>query len=480
MRLIYFFIACFIILPGMSNAQANFPALEKLVNDPRLAGASVGVAVIDIESGQLLADYAGHKMHIPASTQKLITTAAALDLLGPDATFQTSIAIDGEILAGVLNGNLFILGGGDPSLGSPSLSGASPRATLLQAWTAAIQAAGIREINGYVIADDSYYGTDGIAMGWPWADLGNYYGAGAYGLNWHENFYYLDFTQRQNIGAIPPIQQTRPLVPGLKLFNEVRTAASGSGDNGYIYGAPFNFDNYLRGTIPAGTGRFTIKGSIPDPPLLAAQELRARLIKADIKVPLPASTSRLLGIKYAGLGQVIHTHQSPPLSKIVDRTNLRSVNLYAETLLRELNKARGEEVHKLANTQVLYDYLSNELGLDTKGVNLEDGSGLATRNFFSPLLMASMLSKLADNEHFLNSIPLAGRTGSLRNRLKGTAAEGRLYAKSGSLNAVRCYAGYAFPADGRRLAFSVMVNNHTLSGSALNKLLFDFMAGLCR
>lgn len=475
---------CFVwgllLLPcQVAGQSAAEQAIKRLLASPGLEHASVAVDVVALPSGKRIAAHDPARALIPASTLKLVTTGVAMRLLGSNSTFATRLYARGPIRNGVLEGDLYIVGEGDPSLASDQLEGVSSATDLLKTWVQAIQAAGIQAIGGAVIADDSYFGSEGIAMGWPWADLGNYYGAGAYGLNWHENYYYLDFVQRQTEGSRPSVIRTRPAIPGLQFLNEVRVGPSGSGDNAYIYGAPFHYLNYIRGSIPAGTGEFTIKGSIPDPALFVAQLLTEQLRAAQIKVGAPPSSSRISAQPYTSGGQLLHEHQSPPLKKIVARTNLRSINLYAEALLRQINKKQGLRVADLASTKGLQQYLEESMQLSTEGMSLEDGSGLGTRNFFSPAFMTAFLQKMVGEEDFLNSIPLAGRTGSMRNVLKGTKAEGRLYAKSGTVAAVRCFAGYAITQSKQQVAFSVMVNNHSLTGREINQLLYTFMAQLC-
>ena len=446
--------------------------------DPELVGAVLSLDVIDVATGNRIAAVNPVTAAIPASTQKLLTTAVALDVLGPDHRFTTRLMAVGEIRDGVLQGDLYLIGGGDPSLGSPYLDGVLGLEAILGRWTEAVRTAGITRVNGRVVGDASYFATDGAAPGWPWSDIGNYYGAGAFGLNIHENFYFLDFLQRNREGATPPIQKTRPTVPGLHLTNELRSGPRGSGDQAYIYGAPFNFENYVRGTIPVGSGRFTIKGALPDPPLFAAQALCRRLEAAGIPVALAAETDRSLGGGRFRPGKTLDVYESPPLATLVDRTNLRSNNLYAEALLREINKARGAEPHALSSTAVITEWLS-ERGLPITAVRLEDGSGLATRNFFPAMTMTSFLRTQADNARWRRSIPVAGRTGSMRGFLRGTAAEGRLAAKSGSVGGVRAYAGYATRADGTELAFALMVNNFTIESKDVRSKLHTLMVQLC-
>ncbi|WP_020567099.1 D-alanyl-D-alanine carboxypeptidase/D-alanyl-D-alanine endopeptidase [Neolewinella persica] len=463
------------------GAQASIQDhIRDFARDPELAGAQMSISVVEVASGRLVGAHQGQTACIPASIQKLLTTAVAMDVLGPDHHFRTQLIITGEVTKqGVLEGDVYIVGGGDPSLGSPYLDGVPGLEATLDRWRERLHAAGIKRINGRIIGDGSYFGSDGPAAGWPWSDIGNYYGVGAFGLNLHENFYFLDFLQRGREGAIPPVQRTRPEVPNLKLTNELRSGPKGSGDQAYIYGAPFGYDNYVRGTIPVGSGRFTIKGALPDPPLFAAQALCRHLEAGGISVAQPAASDRELGSGRTVPGRVVDTYESPALSVLVDRTNLRSLNLYAEALLREINKSRGSERHALTETAGVTDWLKTA-GLPTSSVSLEDGSGLATRNFFSADFMTSFLRHQASAERWRESIPLAGRTGSMRGFLKGTAAEGKLWAKSGSLGAARSYAGYATQPDGTELAFTIMVNNFTIESQDLRKKMHALMLQFCR
>ncbi len=474
---LFLLLSFFPLLPGWSQTTVQ-QAVRAFALHDQLAGAAISIDVIDVATGQRVAYHQPELACIPASTLKLITTAAALDLLGDGHRFKTELVARGTISGGVLRGDLHLVGGGDPTLGSPYLDGVPGLEAMLDRWVAAVQKAGITKIEGRVVGDASYYGTGAAAAGWPWSDLGNYYGAGVYGLNLHENFYFLDLLQRSQEGSTPPVNAIRPPVPGLRLSNELRSGPRGSGDQAYIFGAPFGYDNYVRGTIPAGTGRFTIKGALPDPPLFAAQTLCRKLTAAGITVALPAESDRSLGSSRFQGGKVLDVYTSPGLLSIIDRTNLRSLNLYAETLLREINKSRGGELHELASTEVIMDWLKAK-GLSTTAVNLEDGSGLGTRNFFPAAFMTAFLRGEAGNQRWRQSIPLAGRTGTMQSYLRGTPAEGKLYAKSGSVAAARCYAGYAIRPDGRQLAFAIMVNNYTQEGDQLRKNMLALMQDFC-
>ena len=467
-----------LLLPAcVATAQASLDNVVRgFTANAAFAHATVGVSIRDVSNGNELSAYQADRSLIPASTQKLITTAAALDLLGADYRYRTRLVAGGTVQAGTLSGDLYLIGGGDPTLGSPYMDGVDGLDEVLDEWVDAVRKRGIRRVTGTVVGDGSRYGTDGTGRGWPWSDLGNYYGAGVHGLNINENAYYLNFRQRPSEGSRPLIVGTEPAIEGLTFSNELRSGPTGSGDNAYIFGAPYNYVHYVRGSIPRGSGSFRIRGSLPDPPLQAARMLRDRLVAAGIRVDQePVSHRSFPGAVKEG--EVLKEIRSPALADIAERTNMRSVNLYAEALLREMNVADGQPLENQADTDVVLRWLRSR-GLDVASVRLRDGSGLDPRNFFSPAFMTEFLVDRAEDKAWLRTIPVAGRSGSLRNTLRGTAAEGRVRAKSGTVNAVRAYAGYVDRPDGRRLAFSVVVNNYTSGSRGVSQLLYGFMRDL--
>ena len=472
-----YFLLLFLATATALSGQTIADAVERFATRAELRGAQVGIDVIEVNSGRRVASFQPFTALIPASTLKVVTTAAALDMLGPDHRFTTRLAYTGQLEAGVLRGDIHIIGGGDPTLGSPYMPGVPRMDDVLNRWCGAIQKAGIQRIEGRVVGDGSYFSTNGTGPGWPYYDVGNYYGAGAYGLNLNENSYWLDLLQRPQVGSQPVVQGARPRVPGLVVRSELVSGAPGSGDQAYIYAAPGSSEAVIRGTIPAGSKRFTIRGSVPDPALFAANALTNVLEQAGISTSLPPETDQTVRSVRFGSSTQLDVVTSPPLVDIIDRTNLRSLNLYAEALLREVNKARGVPLHELTSSQVVRDWLQTQ-GLYTAAVQLEDGSGLDPRSFFPPEFMTGLLRTQAGNTRWRQSLPTAGRTGSLRNFLKKRAAAGRVQAKSGSLNGVRCYAGYAKRVDGRELAFAIMVNNHRLEGRTLRNLMLELMDDL--
>ena len=465
-------------------AQKDWQAMvNSWADDAYFTHASVGVALADASNGRLLAHHHGGKSLIPASNLKLLTTATALSVLGADYRFETEIAYSGYVDAqGILQGDLYIVGGGDPTLGSPDMADTPSWQQLLERFRLAIQQAGIRSVSGRVVADDLIFSSAANGSHWQWLDMGNYYGCGAFGLNLHDNLYYLRFRQQSSLGAIPPVSAIEPNIPGLQFHNEVESAARGSGDNAYIYGAPYSYQRFLRGTIPVGSGLFTIKGSIPDPPLFAAQQLQAELERVGIVCSRPpASLRHLPRAEQQRARTNLYTHRSPSLAAIAKRTNEESVNLYAEVLLRAIGWAKQGEGSATAGLEAVYAYWQ-EQGVPTAGVQLYDGSGMAPRNVMPAAFFCKLLSAMYQNEavrpSFWESLPVAGRSGSLKNSLRGTAAEGRLRAKSGSLEQVRAYSGYVSRRDGQVLAFSILLNNYEGSGGVARRKLLELMAQL--
>lgn len=475
-----------ILVPSSSFSQNRIQqAIDQLSKDPTLKHASWGIAVMDVETEKLIASHNATLSLVPASSLKVVTTSTALAELGPDYTFTTEVQYDGTLdNSGNLDGNVYIKGYGDPTLGSDQLDATPGLDAVIQSFRLSIQQKGIRSVNGYIVGDASYFDSAVNGKTWQWNDLGNYYGAGSWGLNLHENLYYLHFRQTNQLGGTPGIALVEPAVPKLSFYNEVTSAERGSGDNAYIYGAPYTYDRFVRGTIPVGSGTFTIKGSIPDPPLFAAQNLEAQLRSVGIiaaQGPITQQALMARGHKDRPR-QTLYKHQSPPLSIIVERTNIKSVNLYCETLLRALGKVKQDEGSVEAGLEVIEDYWKAK-SVDFSGCYLEDGSGLSSKNVVTPQFMAQIMAKTAKDpayfEAFYDSLPIAGRSGGMKYMARGTAADGKLRAKTGTLKRVRSFTGYAETRSGKRLAFSMIMNNYAGSGGAIRKKLEQVMIAMC-
>ena len=217
-RLLGFFLICTLISTVHAQVAQLQSAVNELDRDPDMRAASWSICVMDAQNSKLLLGHHMHKSLATASVMKVVTTATALSLLGANYQFETVLEHDGELTsAGILNGNLYIRGGGDPSLGSHRLENHLQLESLMGSWAKILQQRGIKAIRGRIIGDASCFDTQLTPEKWPWEDMGNYYGAGASGLNIHENFYSLDFRPGKTVGASTSVLRTQPFMSSLKL-----------------------------------------------------------------------------------------------------------------------------------------------------------------------------------------------------------------------------------------------------------------------
>ena len=479
---IYFFLLLIagVQISKVEGQERGAALLERLASSPEMSGGQLAFCLIDIETGEEMLSWASNQIMVPASNLKLLTTATALGILGPNFRFETKLAYSGRIEKGILYGNLHIIGGGDPTFGGERTSGSMDASTWMDEWHIKIVEAGIGEIKGDIIAEDYLIdGRDGMRS-WSWEDLGSYYAAGARALNYHENYYEIQFQQQEKIGSNPPVSNILPAIPDLHLINEVKTAGPNTGDNAWIFGGPGQMERYIRGSIPAGRQTFTIKGSIPDPPLLLANTFKNRLIECGLQVRGEVIVNRKAE-NTADL-HYLYIHYSPPLEELIKIINFESHNLYAESLFLALSLDEQNTATFVSSAQKLIHFWKG-LGLDhLSTLQLKDGSGLSPRNGISAKQLASILYISAVNPDifpdFKNTIPLCGMAGTVKNLLKGSDAEGFVSAKSGSLDRVIGYSGYLTNKKGKKFAFSYIVNNYSGSASYFRKGFEELMITL--
>ena len=432
-------------------------ALQQLLQNPALKHASVGIQVTDLKSGRTVASHDAERSLTPASVTKLITTAGALELLGSDYRYETKVAIDATDPSRIL-----VVGAGDPTLGSEAL-GDNPHHFFEEAARAlSLQLSTTDTYTIYVV--DDLFGYEGVSPEWTWIDLGNYYASAAYGVSVFDNSYKLFFnTLDQSKGV--QVVRTEPVIRQLSIVNELTLNSTGR-DNGYLYGAPFSYDRVVRGNIPAGRRAFSIKGDIPDPAQLLGETLADYLSRYNLKVST-VTTARQDYLKgerprYA-IGTAVYAHLSPTLSDISRETNVVSNNHYAEHLIRTIgvNNRVGSHPDALSKGIETLDKLWKQKGIATTSVSLHDGSGLAPQNAFSAAFLTELLyymyNRSGESSAFVQSLPTAGRDGTLRNFMRNTRYEGKIKAKSGSIGGVHCYSGYLIDGD-KEYSFTIMVN----------------------
>ena len=350
----------------ISFSQEN--QITKFLRDSSMLHSSVSLCIIDSDSGKVIAQFNPETSLPQASILKLVTTAISIEKLGEEYKFRTIVGYTGRIKKGTLKGNIIIKGGGDPALGSENFPECYN--SFIDNWIQDIQTLGIRKISGRVIADDSYFDFEPVPSGWGWDDIGNYYGAGAYGLSVFDNTLKIHFKTEEK-GSFPLITSILPEGTGIDLKNDL--TASGSSDNGYIFSAPYSYKGWISGTIPENKEDFILKGSIPDPPLFLAKTLDKQLRAKRIKIKAyPLSIRMNPELKNDSLTLISETI-SPPLSSIIEVLNHKSVNLYAEHLIKELGKSFKNSGSTAAGAEVIREYLDS-VGIRTDGMFIADGS----------------------------------------------------------------------------------------------------------
>jgi len=458
-------------------------AIKVLKYDKDMQNAGIGFFAVDIKTGEVLSELNSNLALTPASTQKLITTATALELLGANYRFETKIEYTGKIdkSTHILDGNIIINGGGDPTLGSKYFNETKAR-TFFNNWADAISKKGIKHIEGKVIGDARLYGYDIVPTTWAWEDMGNYFGAGACGLTIFDNFYTIYFNTSSKVGGATKIVKIDPKIDGMTFDNQVKSAAIHS-DRSYIFGAPYTYFRYIQGSLPLNKKNFKVKGSLPDPAYYAATELKTKLkILKNISSETATTFRKSPELEEIDSLQhtLIYTSKSPKLKEIIKKTNFRSINLFAEHLYKQSQLKSCNFNPKKIDKDFIEKFWTKR-GVNPNGMNIYDGSGLSKYNTVTAKQMAAVLmfmKKSKNAEVFYNSIPTVGKEGTVKSMCKGTNAENNMHAKSGSIRNVRAYAGYVTTKSGRDVAFSLIINNYNGKSKTTRKKMERIMIAI--
>jgi D-alanyl-D-alanine carboxypeptidase/D-alanyl-D-alanine-endopeptidase (penicillin-binding protein 4) len=450
-----FFSFFLLVLLFFTNSYAQ--ELNKLLSDfeskSYLKHAHVGLYALYADSNKIIIDVNSDKTLIPASTQKLITTSVALQKLGSEFKFQTKVYYSGEVKDSVLHGNIVIKGGGDPTLGSERFN----QQNFIYEWVMKIKSVGIKEVKGGIFTDISSHSNNPI-HNWIWGDIANYYGAAAYSINLFDNTQKIHF-KTGNIGDTAKIVKTEPEVNFVNYKSEV-ISSNISSDEAYIYGSPFDGNRLVKGKLPANRNDFLVKAALPSPNKVLEQLLKMELISLEVVLSEEIYPNNSLNL--------IFIHESHPLKDIIYWTNQISMNLYAEAILLSLCSNNGQASYDLGVKEV-ETFISSK-GIEVEGMHLTDGSGLSRNNGVTTKQMVKVLQQVKSSKEFSDfykSLPISGESGTLRNFAK--SIPGKVHAKSGYINGVRCYSGYLTTKSGREVIFSVMINNYTCSNYQIKK-----------
>ena len=456
MKTVYWII-CLLVVSSELLAQTTETKLDKAVKlllaDSQMRYAVMGISVVKTANGEKVFAYNDQIGLAPASCQKIFTSTAALEMLRPDFRYETQFGYDGSIRNGILNGDLYLVGMGDPSFGSFRFLATQPD-TVFNAWMTSMKKAGITRVNGNLFGVDSRWERETLPGGWIWDDIGNYYGAGSSALNWRENQNELKLQSGSEIGSPVKIITAKPVPIDVSFESELHAAAKGTGDNAYIYLAPYSTRAFVRGTIPVEQSSFTIAGSFPDPALQLVAEFSVKLDSAKL------APNHFMAFHQKMLPELkpLLTLYSPTLDSLNYWFLKKSINLYGECLIKTMASVQ----HKKATTEEGVKLLKSfwkEHGIDPAAIHIIDGSGLSPQNRITAdaLITALQFATHQSWYHsFYDALPVF-------NQMK---------LKSGTIAGAKSFAGYHLAKDGTSYTVAFIINNYDGTGSEIVRKMF--------
>jgi len=437
-------------------------ALDEILQDSRLAGALAGVSVRLADTGELMYSHMGDIRLHPASNMKILTAVAALEMLGPDYRFTTELLTDGKIRDGTLDGNLYLKGKGDPTLMKEDLDRFAERLLEL----------GIRRIEGHLVGDDSWYDDVRLSLDLDWSDEPYYTGTHVSALTLSPNGDYdagtviVEVSPGAAAGSKPQVKVV-PETDYVTIVNEAVTGGN-SGRNTIKVEREHGTNRIIvSGTIPLGGATSRIWASVWEPTGYVLDVFSRTLREHGIT--FAAMSETLTGITPKD-ATVLASRQSIPLSELLIPFMKLSNNGHGEILTKEMGRVIHGEGSWTRGLQVTQEVLAG-LGVNTDTIVLRDGSGMSHITMIPADELSYLLYAIQDRSWyplFERSLPVAGAAdrltgGTLRTRMKGTAAEGNVKAKTGSLTSVSTLSGYVTTSDGEKLVFSILINNYVAS-----------------
>jgi len=470
--------ACLVLsaaVPALA-AQSLAKRLDRLLDAPPFDRHYWGVVVLDT-TGKLLYQRNGTRLFVPASNTKLTVSATATALLSPELTVMTSLYAAGPLDSGVVHGDLVLYGRGDPTMSRRCFDADTTRAGAcesdpsrrLRELATALRQKGVRTIAGSLVGDGSYFEPQTVHGTWETDDLVWWYAAPVSGLAFNDNSLDLRWGPGGEPGA-PGLLSFTPDLGDVTIENRTRTVTAG-GRSGLDVGRLGPLALWAAGAIDGGSPVRTSYVALADPNRLAASALRQALANAGVSV-LGGTESTTDSMRYAAVRRGTPLAESPsrPLREWLVPILGPSQNLFAEMLLKQVGRQLLGEGSWRAGLAVERRFLIDSVGADSTQFSLRDGSGLSHTNVVSPMVFAKLLLWLRHNPNFgafERALPVAGRSGTIRNRMAGTAVEGRVKAKTGSIYRVNALSGYVTLPNGKTRVFSIQTNNHDLGGTAM-------------
>jgi D-alanyl-D-alanine carboxypeptidase/D-alanyl-D-alanine-endopeptidase (penicillin-binding protein 4) len=448
--------------PGAERALAV--DLDRIFNASLTDHALWGVEVKSLDTGRIWYARNARTLLMPASNMKIVTLAAAIQTLGWDYRFKTTLETTGTVEGGTLHGDLIVRGTGDPTINTREKRGDQ----VFDAWAAALRAAGITRIDGNVVADGSAFDSRGLGQGWAWDYLQDGYAAPVSALEYNENTATLTVRAGANPGDAAGLEL--PPGTGLGLIHHVTTGAPGSRTDIDVRRPTDGAWIDVSGSIAADAVPFTRQVAVANPSLYFAHSLLNALSARGIAVQgLPVDVADRRGtipVVTSGSPRVLVETPSPPLRDIATVMMKVSQNLYAETLLKAIGAAKNGTGTADGGRDAAREVFTS-WNIPTTYVQA-DGSGLSRYDYVTAGMLVALLERFHRDPVFVATLPIAGKDGTISTRMRATRAEANAVAKTGSISNVRALSGYVTTRDGETLAFSVLANNFTVPAATIN------------
>jgi len=467
-----FFQCVFLTVPAFADIQNPSPSekrlvkdLDDIVQDTSFSSALLGMHIESIDTGEVLYSYNSNKRFIPASNIKLFTTAAALVRLTPHFSYTTYLLTNGSILAGILYGDLIILGKGDPAISSYYHSGRAE--AVFETWVDTMKQYGIQKVEGNIIVDNSYFQDTPLGKGWSWDDELFCFSSEKDAFSFNNNC--LKIVVRESKVGECAIIQLEPETRYYTIENKIVTV----GKNGMLQitierGKEGNTLK-LSGTFPSGEKEYRTYVSVKNPWRFGATVLKEIMERKGITVTGSIYNQTMAShVPYT----IIDSYHSPPLSHIITVINKESNNLQAELLFLTLGKEQKGKGDSDTGQAVIKEFL-DEQRISTNDFYMVDGSGLSRYNLVTPKTIVQLLRFMAHHHYFeqyYNSLSIAGVDGTLKNRMKQKPLVNRIRGKTGVMKNIRNLSGYLQTLDGELIAFSFMCNNFSVPPQQINLL----------
>jgi D-alanyl-D-alanine carboxypeptidase/D-alanyl-D-alanine-endopeptidase (penicillin-binding protein 4) len=441
--------------------------------------AQWSVIVKSLRSGDTLYTLNSNRLQVPASNQKLITSAVAAERLGWDYRYTTRIYATAPISAdGTIDGNLVVTSNGDPTINPRH----PERWGVFDEWAQHLAARGIRLIGGLLIGDDNAFAEPGWAPGWSWDDIALGYGASVSALQYNENQVELLIGPGQEAGA-RAIISTSPAGSGLTVDHQVTTAPAGAETRVTFERIPGSKILSVRGEVALGAPALTEYAAVPNPTEMYVNALREALARhgiflGGVGVPVDIDDVRL--VPDLTKATLLIEDRSPPLSEIIDVTLKWSRNIYAETLVMSM-APEGQPATTEAGLMALKETME-AWQIPAESYLARDGSGLSRYDYLSADALLALLTRVWSEPKlaatFKTALPVAGVSGSLANRMRETPAQGRVFAKTGSMSQVRSLAGYVTTLSEEPLVFAIIVNGFRVPSREIDAIVHQALVRL--